>query len=621
MGAVALVQERLTVAPVRDRVSPLTIVVGTLGFSVMLRGLALLIWEEDPLRAPVFVTGRSSVLGARLTHQSWIVWATTAASLAAVVVLFRHTAAGGAMRACAINPTALRLLGIRSGPIATRAFVLSGILAGLVGAVTVPITLVRWNSGLSVGLVAFIAAAIGRFNSPGRTVAAGLGLGIVESMASGLISSQYRSAYVYAVLGRLPPRRGRARPRRRAPAAARPLGDRAARDGDRDRATRARGRFRRDAGAATQRTRPGRAQLVPVVALLAAALVPVLVTSSRGRDAAVFAVLSAIAATGLVLVMGLANQISLGQGAFMLMGGYSVAVLTATHGWNLAVAIVAAVAIAAAGALVVGALTLRLTGFNLAIATLGIHLILLVMVLQWDFTGKTLGVTGVPAFELFGVELRTSFRFYYVALVGLAVCLWLARNLWGSQIGRSLRALGADEQGARGLGVRAFRLKLAVFVVSGAMGGLAGAAVGAVRAVRRALDVGRRPDDRPRHLRHRRRSLVGVRRSRRGGGRERTALRRRDERDRWFQPAGDRDHPVGAAARALRARVPRRAGGGRLVGAAAMVSPRMRRRAHAGTCRAGWSVPPVAAPARRRAPRSTATAASSPARRSSPSAG
>ena len=60
--------------------------------------------------------------------------------------------------------------------------------------------------------------------------------------------------------------------------------------------------------------------------------------SPTGRDAAVFAVLSAISATGLVLVMGLANQISLGQGAFMLIGGYTAAILTATHGWNLAVA-------------------------------------------------------------------------------------------------------------------------------------------------------------------------------------------------------------------------------------------------------------------------------------------
>ena len=79
---------------------------------------------------------------------------------------------------------------------------------------------------------------------------------------------------------------------------------------------------------------------MPVLLLLPAALVPVLGNSSRARDAAVFAVLSAISATGLVLVMGLANQISLGQGAFMLIGGYSVAILTATHGWNLALAIV-----------------------------------------------------------------------------------------------------------------------------------------------------------------------------------------------------------------------------------------------------------------------------------------
>ena len=118
--------------------------------------------------------------------------------------------------------------------------------------------------------------------------------------------------------------------------------------------------------------------------------------------------------------MGLANQISLGQGAFMLIGGYAAAILTATHHWNLALAAVAAVAVAAAGAAVIGGLALRLTGFNLAIATLGIHLILLVMVTQWAFTGETLGVTGIPPFQIFGIDMFSSFRFYYVGLVCLA---------------------------------------------------------------------------------------------------------------------------------------------------------------------------------------------------------
>jgi branched-chain amino acid transport system permease protein len=473
VGFVALLQERLTVAPVRDRVSPLTIVVGTLGVAVILRGAALMIWDEDPLRAPAFVSGTFSVLGAHLSSQAWIVWVTTAASLVAVVVLFRSTAVGRAMRACALNPIALRLIGIRSGPLATSAFVLSGALAGLVGAVTVPITLVRWDSGLTVGLIAFIAAAIGGFTSPTRTVAAGLALGVIESLAAGVISSQYRSAYVYGVLvvyllaedalGRDGVVR-RLRARWSSRSAELPV-------------TTARPRFVASADLEPVSRPPRRWSWwrpVPPLLLAAAALVPVVVQSPTGRDAAVFAVLSAISATGLVLVMGLANQISLGQGAFMLIGGYTAAILTATHGWNLALAAVTAVAIAAAGATVIGGLALRLTGFNLAIATLGIHLILLVMVTQWEFTGATLGVTGVPPFQIFGVEMFSSFRFYYVGLVVLAGTLWIARNLWWSRLGRNLRALGADESGARSLGVRAFRLKLIVFVVAGAMGGVSG---------------------------------------------------------------------------------------------------------------------------------------------------
>ena len=159
---------------------------------------------------------------------------------------------------------------------------LSGLLGGLVGAVTVPITLVRWNSGLTVGLVAFIAAAIGRFTSPARTVAAGLALGVIESMASGLISSQYRSAYVYGVLvvyllledalghdGLI----SRLRARWASPAGAVAGGD------DRPVLVTAGGAVGADGAAARARWRT--ASVVPVLLLLLATLIPILVDGSR----------------------------------------------------------------------------------------------------------------------------------------------------------------------------------------------------------------------------------------------------------------------------------------------------------------------------------------------------
>ena len=80
------------------------------------------------------------------------------------------------------------------------AFVLGGALTGLVGAMVVPLAGVSWDSGVTVGLVGFIAAAIADFEHPGRAVLAGLGLGVVETVAAGEISSDYREVVVYGVL-------------------------------------------------------------------------------------------------------------------------------------------------------------------------------------------------------------------------------------------------------------------------------------------------------------------------------------------------------------------------------------------------------------------------------------
>ena len=477
-AGVAAVQERVTVAPIRGRVGPLAMVVATLGFGLVVQGLALWIWKEDTLRAESFSAGGFELFGANLSRQVWWVWGTTAVVLAAVVALFRFTGIGRAMRACAINPVAARLQGIRVGRMSLSAFILAGALSGLVGAVTVPLTFVRWNSGLVVGLIGFIAAALGGFTSPGRAVAAGLGLGVTEAVAAGVISSEYRTALVYGVL--LAYLFGR---------------DLLGEDGlirrlVRSRAVRSarRATQRRPAVSAKgDRTSPalaGRLQaafadrwrLVPVAVFALALAVPYVVNDTRSLDTAIFIVLAAIGATGLVLVMGLAGQLSLGQGAFYLVSGYAAAILTARHHWNQLPALVFAVALSALMGFAVGWITLRFKGLNLALATLAVHLILLVFVVQQaGLTGGSLGTTGVPVLSLLGFDFSTQYRFYYLALAALGGCLVVARNIDHSRLGRSLRAVGADQESAESLGVEAWKLKLSIFVLGAAMAGLGGA--------------------------------------------------------------------------------------------------------------------------------------------------
>jgi len=125
-AVVALVQERTTVAPLRKHVGLLGLVVASLGFGVMIRGGALLIWGKDPLALGSFNPGTFHLLGASLDNQTLWIWGTTIVALAAVIGLFRYSTIGKAMRACAANPIAARLLGIRSERMSMAAFILGG---------------------------------------------------------------------------------------------------------------------------------------------------------------------------------------------------------------------------------------------------------------------------------------------------------------------------------------------------------------------------------------------------------------------------------------------------------------------------------------------------------------
>lgn len=476
VAAVAVAQERITVAPVRGRMGPLGLVVASLGVAVILDGLALLLFGRDPLRADLFVSGNFELLGARLKDQVLLVWGATAAVLAAVIALFYRTHLGRAMRAVEVNPVAARLVGIRVGPLSAGAFAIGGALAGMAGAVTVPLTLVAWDRGIAIGLAGFIAAALAGFSSPARAVLAGLALGVVESLAGGLVSSSYRLAFVYGVLlvfllsadlvghdgvlrriargGVHLRRRRRRRPRR-------------AREGSPTR------RLGRVASVAWGMSPRGGLAIAGALAL--AACFPLLFDGARETDAAIMVLVLAIGATGLTLIMGLAGQLSLGQGAFYLVGGYAAGILTANHAWGVVPALLAGVALASLVGLAVGLLTVRLRGFNLALATLAVQLILVIVVSEQEgLTGGALGIYGVPAFTPFGIDLSSASGFYYAALACLAGCLLFARGVSRSRIGLGLRALGTDQDGAEALGVRTMRLKVVVFAIGSAMGGLGG---------------------------------------------------------------------------------------------------------------------------------------------------
>jgi len=193
-------------------------------------------------------------------------------------------------------------------------------------------------------------------------------------------------------------------------------------------------------------------------------------------DIGVYALIYGIAALGLSLLMGLAGQVNLGQAAFFAIGAYTQGMLVTRYGVALPVAAVVAVAFAMLAALLVGLPLLRLRGHYLALATLGLGIIVTVAATESDYLGATSGIYGIAKPEFGGRRYDSAAEFFWLLAPVMFLAVLFARNVVAGRIGRALGAINDSEVAAECLGADTFRLRLQVFVLSAGYGGLAGVA-------------------------------------------------------------------------------------------------------------------------------------------------
>jgi branched-chain amino acid transport system permease protein len=183
---------------------------------------------------------------------------------------------------------------------------------------------------------------------------------------------------------------------------------------------------------------------------------------------------SALAATGLTLIMGFAGQISLGHAAFYGIGAYAVTLLTVKSGWAPGTALLAGLAMAAAAAAILGIAILRVRGHFMAMATLAFGLIFYFFVRGSEFTGGNQGIGGIPSLSIFGTEMTGDTSMFLFTWAVLAVGILIAANIIDSRSGRALRAMGSSEVAAQCCGIDVARLKVSVFVLGALYASLAG---------------------------------------------------------------------------------------------------------------------------------------------------
>ncbi len=201
--SVALVGFLLERGPIRRAESKeiLILVMITVGASISIKGLSMILWGKNPMTLPPFSGDSPLVLGsAAIMPQSIWIFAITVAVVFSLHYFFHGTMTGKAMRAVAASRRTAALTGIAVDRIVLLSFTLSGALGGVAGILLAPITTTSYDVGVMLGLKGFSAAILGGYGSMPGAVLGGLLLGVLESVGAGLISSEYKDALAFLIL-------------------------------------------------------------------------------------------------------------------------------------------------------------------------------------------------------------------------------------------------------------------------------------------------------------------------------------------------------------------------------------------------------------------------------------
>ena len=189
----------------------------------------------------------------------------------------------------------------------------------------------------------------------------------------------------------------------------------------------------------------------------------------------VFVGIHTMLAIGLNLLLGYAGQISLGHAGFFGLGAYLSGVLGATYGWNPWLAMPLAALLVGALAFLIGFPILKLKGHYLAMATLGLGIIIYIVFNETvDLTGGPSGLSGIPNLAIGSLTFDSDVKNYYLIWAFTLLTIMLTLNLANSRVGRALRAVHDSEVAARVMGVNARLLTVQIFALSAVISSIAG---------------------------------------------------------------------------------------------------------------------------------------------------
>ncbi|NVI07584.1 branched-chain amino acid ABC transporter ATP-binding protein/permease [Paraburkholderia youngii] len=184
--------------------------------------------------------------------------------------------------------------------------------------------------------------------------------------------------------------------------------------------------------------------------------------------------LYSIVAIGLVLLTGIGGMTSFGQAAFVGIGAYATAYLTTNFGVSPWLALIAGVIVTALIALMLGLVTMRLSGHFLPLGTIAWGLALFYLFGNLEMLGKYDGINGIPVLNVFGINLESGRHIYYLIWVVVLGSVVSVQHLLNSRPGRAIRALRGGGLMAEAMGVNTGWMRVVIFVYAAVLASVSG---------------------------------------------------------------------------------------------------------------------------------------------------
>ena len=215
-----------------------------------------------------------------------------------------------------------------------------------------------------------------------------------------------------------------------------------------------------------------KAAVIAIGAVVLAAILPFFISNNYHLNLMIQVLINIVVVVGLNFITGLTGQMSLGTAGIFSLGASLLATKAGVNPW---ICLIAAIGMGILIGICLGYPSLRISGVYLSLTTIGFsEIVRILMTNMTELTGGALGVTGIPAFSIFGFQLRTNKQFYYVYLIIAVILIFNAYRLVHSKWGRAFLAVKDNPDAVEAGGVNIAKIKILAFTMASVYAAIAG---------------------------------------------------------------------------------------------------------------------------------------------------